>query len=126
MKMLEYVFRRTPMKRNDTTAQFISISVDPARDSAPALRAYANSIGADQNRWWFITGDKRQLYDWARSQLHLSVPAGDGGADDFIHTKSMVLLDRDRYIRGYYNGLDTSELARCAYDMGLLAMEKKK
>lgn len=125
MKLLEYAFRRTPMSRNDTTVQFISISVDPANDSAVALRKYAKHWTVDENHWWFLTGDKRSLYNWARSQLHLSVPAGDGGADDFIHSNQLVLLDRDRFIRGYYNGLDTADVGRCANDMGLLAMEKK-
>jgi protein SCO1 len=126
MKRLEYAFRKTPMKRNDTMVQFISISVDPQVDSASVLRAYAEAAGVDQNRWWFITGDKRMLYNWARNQLHLSVPAGDGGADDFIHTNQIVLVDRDRFIRGYYDGLDTGAVIRCANDMGLLAMEKKR
>lgn len=126
MKRLEYAFRRTPMKANDTMVQFISITVDPGRDSATALRKYAERVGADQNHWWFITGDKKKLYDWARTQLHLSVPAGDGGAEDFIHTAQIVLIDKDRFIRGYYDGLDTAAVMRCANDMGLLAMEKKR
>jgi protein SCO1/2 len=125
MKRLEYAFRQTPMKRNDTMVQFISISVDPSRDSASVLRVYAEKAGVDQNHWWFITGDKKTIYNWAREQLHLSVPAGDGGAEDFIHTNQIVLLDKDRFIRGYYDGLDTAAVMRCANDMGLLAMEKK-
>ncbi len=125
IKRLEYAFRQTPMKRNDTMVQFISISVDPARDTPPALRAYAERAGVDQNHWWFLTGDKKKLYDWARTSLHLSVPAGDGGADDFIHSNQIVLLDGDRFIRGYYDGLDTGAIIRCANDMGKLAMEKK-
>jgi protein SCO1/2 len=125
MKRLEYAFRQTPMKRNDTMVQFISISVDPVRDSVGVLRNYADQSGADQNHWWFLTGDKRMIYDWARTQLHLSVPEGNGGADDFIHTNQIVLIDKDRFIRGYYDGLDTLAVMRCANDMGLLAMEKK-
>lgn len=125
MKSLEYAFRQTPMKRNDTMVQFISITVDPVRDSSDALRAYAERARVDQNHWWFLTGDKKALYNWARTQLHLSVPEGNGGADDFIHTNQIVLLDKDRFIRGYYDGLDTAAVMRCANDMGLLAMEKK-
>lgn len=125
MQQLVYAFHRTPMKRNDTMVQFISISVDPVHDSAAVLRAYAQHAGADENRWWFLTGDKKKIYDWMRSQLHLSVPAGNGGADDFIHTQKIVVLDENRFIRGYYDGLDTNEIIRCANDLGLLAMEKK-
>ena len=125
MRKLSDAFKRTPMARNDTLVQFISITVDPGRDTFQALRAYADRYGADGNRWWFITGDKKKLYDWARTQLHLSVPDGDGGADDFIHTEQITLIDADRNIRGYYNGLDSLDAAKCAQDIGLLAMEKK-
>lgn len=125
MKWLSSAFKKTPMARNDTLVQFISITVDPVRDTFQALRSYADRYGADGNRWWFITGDKKKLYDWARNELHLSVPDGNGGADDFIHTEQIVLLDKDRNIRGYYNGLDSLALGRCAYDVGLLEMEKK-
>lgn len=125
IKMLQYAFRRTPMSRNDTTVQFISISVDPQRDSIASLRDYAKELGVDQDRWWFFTGDKKVIYSWAREQLHLSVPAGDGGAEDFIHSNKLILLDRERFIRGYYDGLDSADVARCANDMGLVAMEKK-
>lgn len=126
MQIMEHAFRRTPMKRNDTTVQFISISVDPANDSVDVLRAYAKERGIDEDHWWFITGNKKAIYDWARNQLHLAVPAGDGGAEDFMHTSQIVVLDRDRFVRGYYDGLDTSDIMRCAYDLGLLVMEKKK
>lgn len=126
LKILQYAFRRTPMARNDTTVQFISITVDPEHDSAAALRAYAKKWKVDENHWWFLTGDKKMLYQWARSQFALHVPDGDGGADDFMHTNMLVLLDKDRFVRGYYDGLDTNAVGRCANDMGLLDMERKR
>jgi protein SCO1/2 len=73
-----------------------------------------------------LTGDKRTIYHYIREELGLVTGPGDGGADDFIHTEKMVLLDRDRYIRGYYNGLDDTDVRRCADDIVLLTLEKKK
>lgn len=125
LRILEFAFRRTPMARNDTSVQFISITVDPETDTVAALRAFAKRYKADENHWWFVRADKKYSYDWIRNQLHLSTPGGDGGADDFIHSNTLVILDKDRYIRGYYDGLDTAAVGRCAYDLGLLAMEKK-
>lgn len=124
MALLQRLFRPQPMSRNDTIAQFISITVDPARDSFQALRNYANQYQANSDHWWFLTGDKKTLYDYARNQLHVIASSGDGGDDDFIHTEKMVLLDRNRYIRGYYDGLDSNEIKRCADDMGRLFMEE--
>ncbi len=125
LRILEFAFRRTPMARNDTTVQFVSITVDPANDTTAALRAFAGKFKTDENHWWFVRADKKYTYDWIRNQLHLSTPGGDGGAEDFIHSNTIVVLDKDRFIRGYYDGLDTASIGRCAYDLGLLAMEKK-
>ena len=126
MRLLQRAFRKTAMKSNDTLVQFISITVNPERDSVPVLRAYADSYGANHDRWWFLTGDKQTIYDFARNELGLSTGPGDGGAEDFVHTEKFVLVDRDRFIRGYYNGLDSADLRGCANDIGWLAIEKKR
>lgn len=124
MALLQHAFRSTSMKNNDTLVQIISITVNPERDSFQALRVYADRYNANHDHWWFLTGDKKTIYDFARNQLHLSVGQGDGGADDFIHTEQIVVLDRDRYIRGYYNGLDSMEVQRCANDLGWIDLQK--
>lgn len=126
MRMLSNAYRRTSMKQNEDLVQFVSITVNPERDTVAALRDYADRYKADHLHWWFLTGNKKELYDYARDQLHLSVPTGDGGAEDFIHTEQIVLLDRDRNIRGYYNGLDSLTIRNVASDIGLLDLEKNK
>lgn len=118
------ILQRT-FKKNDTSLQFITITVDPTRDSFPALRAYADKFPVNHDRWWFLTGDKQRIYDYARNELHVSLQPGDGGDNDFIHTEKFVLLDQYRYIRGYYDGLDSAQLKYCADDIVLLSVENK-
>jgi protein SCO1/2 len=126
--MLQRAFRKNPKMENglDNTIQFVSISVDPARDTLQALRAYADRFGANHDHWWFLTGDKQSIYNFARNELKLAVGPGDGGADDFMHSEKLVLIDAKRNIRGYYDGLDTVEIKRCADEIVLLTMEKEK
>jgi protein SCO1 len=126
MALLQRAFRKTERRSNDTIMQLISVTVNPERDSFPVMRAYANRYNANHDRWWFLTGSKKDIYDYARNELHVSVQPGDGGADDFIHTEKIVLLDKERYIRGYYNGLDSIDMKRCADDIVLLSMQKNK
>jgi len=126
MALLQKAFRKTSMKQNDTLVQFVSITVNPERDTVGALRAYADRYGANHDHWWFLTGDKHTIYNYARNELGLSVVPGDGGADDFIHPDKFVLLDKDRNIRGYYNGLDSSSIHQCAEDVSMLSMEVKR
>jgi protein SCO1/2 len=125
VKMLQNAFRPTPMKKNDKAVHFVSITVNPERDSSHVLFEYAKKYKADMNSWWFLTGDKKALYNYARNELHVVSPEGNGGADDFIHSQQIVLLDADRNIRGYYHGLDSLEVGKCAFDIGQLNMEKK-
>jgi len=111
-------------KKNDSIAQFVSITVNPVHDSFPVLRDYANRYSINQDHWWFLTGDKKTIYDYARNQLFVAAGEGDGGVDDFIHTQKIVLVDRHRHIRGYYDGLDSTEIKRCADDIVLIWSEK--
>ena len=113
-------------KKNDTTVQLLSISVDPAHDSFPVLRSYADRYHANPDHWWFLTGDRNDIYDYARNELKLLATPADGGAEQLDHSQTLVLLDKDRYIRGYYNGLDTAALKHCADDIVLLSLEKKR
>jgi protein SCO1/2 len=127
MRLLQNSFKKDTKKEAslDTVVQFISITVDPLRDTFPALRAYADKYGANHDHWWFLTGDKKTIYDFARNELGVATGPGDGGADDFIHTSQFVLIDKDRVIRGYYNGLSDTEARKCADDIVLLTLEKK-
>lgn len=124
---LQKAFKKDKKKQMalDTMVHFVSISVDPVRDSIPALRAYAERFNANHDKWWFLTGDKNGIYNFARNELALSVQQGDAGPNDVMHTQKIVLIDQQRYIRGYYDGLDTLELNRCAEDIVLLSLEKK-
>ncbi|MBA3828918.1 MAG: SCO family protein [Taibaiella sp.] len=121
MKLLERAF-----KKNDTMVQLLSITVNPGHDSFPVLRSYADRFDVNHDNWWFLTGNKKTIYDYARNQLFVSLQPGDGGPDDFIHTQKLVLLDRNRYIRGYYDGLDSADIKRCADDIILLSLERPK
>lgn len=119
MKLLNKAF-----KKNDTSIRFISITVDPANDSVPALRTYADRQEANHDKWIFGTGNKSSIYDYARNDLKLNVPVGD--SVDFIHPEQFVLIDKYRNVRGYYNGLDSDDVRRCAEDVAYLMVEKNR
>jgi len=112
--------------KNDTLLQLISLTVDPERDSSEQLRAYGNKHNINPDNWWLVTGNKKEIYDWARNEVFVSVTQGDGGPDDFIHTEKLVLLDKDHHIRGYYDGLDSNAVRQCANDIAILHLEKDK
>ena len=121
MKMLNKAFIK-----NDTSIRFLSISVDPSTDSVPRLRQYADKLNANHDKWFFLSGNKELVYAYARKELQLQLPAGDGSADDFIHPDKFVLIDKYRNVRGFYNGLDSDNVRLCAEDITYLMLEKNK
>lgn len=112
--------------KNDTLVQLVSLTVDPERDSSETLRMYGVKHDINPDNWWLLTGAKKDIYDWARNEVFVSVVKGDGGPDDFIHTEKLVLLDKNHNIRGYYDGLDSNAVRRCANDIAILHLEKDK
>lgn len=113
------------IKKNPDLVQFISISVDPERDSVPALRAYADRYDADHDRWWFLTGNKDSIFNYAKNELGLLLNNADVPGD-FVHSQQMVLIDTFRNIRGYFDGLDKRETKKVADDIYILNVEKRK
>ncbi len=112
-------------KQHDDIVQFLSISIDPERDSVPRLRAFADKYNANHDSWWFVTGDKKEIYDFAIKEMKANV--ADVGADTaFPHTENFFLLDTNRVVRGWYNGFDTTKLAKLASDIPTVMLERNR
>ena len=118
---------KNEVKRIDTTfVRFLSLSVDPVRDSVPVIKKYADRYGVNSDVWWLLTGPKKTIYDFALNELKLGLQDSVSVDSDFVHTDYVALLDKDRVIRGYYHGTDTAELARLADDIVFIMLEKDK
>ncbi|HET6992569.1 MAG TPA: SCO family protein [Bacteroidia bacterium] len=110
---------------NNPDFKIVSYTVDPARDSAQSLQAYAEHFKADTSQWKFVTGPKKSLYDLARYGFYLPVQPGTGDSEDFIHSDQLILSDRNMHIRGYYSGTDSAAVDSLISDIKILLQEKK-
>lgn len=104
----------------------LSHSVTPDIDSASVLKAYGERYDADASRWWFLTGDKKQIYDLARRSYFAVLDEGDGGLQDFIHTENVVLVDKKGRLRGYYDGTSKEEVSKLINDIDRLRGEESE
>lgn len=117
MKSLQdYLIRNTNIKGE---YRLLSHTVNPAVDSIETLKAYAEEHKVNSQYWWLLTGDKEALYDISKNFYKL--PAIDMSADStlaepFVHSERFVLLDREGFIRGYYDGTDSSSVKQLMYD----------
>ncbi len=124
--------------------RFVSITVDPKHDTPAVLREYAKRYGADPERWFFLTGEKRAIYDLALKGFRLSVAdpedqgqgavlwplaarpayASHGSKGLVIHSSRLVLVDRQARIRGLYPGTEPDATQRLKRDAVKLLRER--
>lgn len=120
MKRIQAGFK---LKKHDTSIQLISIASNPEIDSLEALRNYANEHTLDHDTWTFLTGAKEEIMRVVANDLFL--PQLSSLEKNSVPT-DIILIDKYRNIRGYYDGLDSMEIKRCIDDVALLMVEKNK
>lgn len=98
----------------------LSHSVTPTIDSVAQLKKYALEKGVDDTKWNLVTGDKKQIYELARKSYLAVKTDGDGGPYDMIHTENFILVDKERRIRGFYDGTKTEDMEQLLNDLGVL------
>ena len=121
MRKIQQDFNKT-----DSVLRFVSITVDPLRDSAARLKAYGDKYNINHDTWWMLTGDKKTIYDLALNEFKANIAEEKGVDSNFIHTDKFFLLDKDRVVRGWYSGLDSTHLDKLMNDVVLLQLERNK
>lgn len=107
--------------KSNLNVQIVSLTVDPEIDTVAQMKRYAQMHNANEKQWHFLTGKKEDLYKLARTSFFVLKPAeaenqGDAGSD-FIHTNNFVLVDKDKQIRGYYDGTSEKEVDQLILDI---------
>jgi protein SCO1/2 len=134
-KMSNQMMRVQHAIEKDSDIVIVSYTVDPEHDTPSVLKAYASKHKAISNKWYFLTGDKKMIYDLGRNSYLLAVGEGDGGPDDFLHSEMFVLIDKEGRIRGgrdkkgnilTYDGTNILDVNRLIEDIDVLKREYKK
>lgn len=109
---------------NDNEILLLSHSVTPEKDSVPVLKQYAIDKGVEFKRWKLLTGDKKEIYDLGRKYYFVEEDEGvEKGDEVFLHTENFILIDKQRHIRGIYNGLDPNSMQDLIRDIKVLKTE---
>ncbi|HYK47597.1 MAG TPA: SCO family protein [Parafilimonas sp.] len=110
--------------RDDDNVALISFTVDPETDDPARLKWYIHQLNISSPHWTFLTGDKPEIYRLARRSFFLTASDGDGGPNDFIHSDKLVLIDKEKRVRGYYTGTDEKAVKQLMTDIKKLKYEK--
>ncbi len=104
---------------------FLSHTVDPEHDTPEVMNAHARKLQADPVRWKFLTGEKEDIYRMGVKGYLVPAQEDALDPDGFLHSEMFVLVDKDRHIRGYYDGTTAEGMNAIAADIKMLLKEEK-
>ncbi len=107
----------------DDSVLILSHTVNPLHDTVEVLQGYAQSYGAIKNKWHFLTGNKKAIYEMARYSYLVNALEEDGTPEGFLHSELFILVDAQKRIRGMYDGTDSVAVAKLISDIRLLKQE---
>lgn len=112
--------------KKDDDVLLLSHSVTPSIDSVSVLKTYAENFGVIDNKWHLVTGEKSEIYDLGRNNYFVENDLGTlKDINDFLHTENFLLVDKNKHIRGIYNGLNRASISQLIIDVKTLKLEGK-
>lgn len=102
----------------------LSHTVNPKQDTVEALAAYAEMVHANNERWHFVTGNKEDLYKQALYGYLLNASEDILAPGGFLHSEMFVLIDKQRHIRGFYDGTSVKDVNRLIDEIKVLIAEE--
>jgi protein SCO1 len=108
----------------DDSLLILSHSVNPLHDTVAVLMNYATTYGAMKNKWHLLTGDKKQIYDLAKTSYLVNALEDDGSPEGFLHSELFLLIDKKGRLRGMYDGTNKAEVQTLIKDIKVLKTER--
>ncbi len=96
-------------KNNDEVA-LLSHTIDPVHDTVAVLHDYAERLGVSGNNWHFVTGDKDEIYEMGLKSYMVTAMEDENEPGGFIHSGAFILVDKDKHIRGMYDGTEPEQV----------------
>lgn len=121
-KMKQQLLRVYDRFEDQPELVLLSHSIDPVRDSVGRLKTYSEKLGIESSRWHLVTGEKDSIYSMARyymiaAQEDALAPGG------YAHSGAFLLVDRNKQIRGIYDGTNPDEVDDLMEDIEWLLNE---
>lgn len=106
--------------KDNPMVRLVSFTIDPVRDTPERLKLYADNLGVDHNKWYFLTGDKEGTFELADTYFVTAyedeeVPGG------FDHSGKIILVDKTGHIRSYSEGTEPQSTPKIIEDIKILS-----
>ena len=104
--------------------RILSHSIDPEFDQVSVLKNYANKLHIEAPRWNLLTGDKKAIYAIGQKSYMVTAQEDSNEVGGFVHSGAFILVDKDRHVRGIYDGTKEEDVNHLIEDMEKLLRNK--
>lgn len=112
-------------KGNDEV-KLLSHSIDTKYDVPSRLKKYSRKLGLEGTQWEFVHGSREEIYGIAEKSYLTAVGEDSDAPGGYIHQGWFVLVDKDKRLRGAYDGTDEKQVKQLIDDMHTLLREYEK
>ncbi|MGA9651988.1 MULTISPECIES: SCO family protein [Pedobacter] len=112
--------------KTNPDVMFVSHTIDFKYDKPSVLKKYAQKLGVDGAKWQFLYGSKDSVYTLAEKNYLVAVGEDSTAKDGYIHQGYLILVDKNRRIRGAYDGTKEDQVEQLKKDIPVLLAEYKK
>ncbi|AEI50581.1 SCO family protein [Runella slithyformis] len=112
--------------KGQNDVRILSHTIDPDHDTQAVLKEYAADLGVTGNQWLFVTGNREKIYEIGEKKYLVVAGADSTAPGGYIHSGAFVLVDKEKRVRGMYNGTDDEATKRLIADIERLREEYKK
>ncbi len=111
--------------KGNPNVMILSHSIDPDHDTPAVLDQYAQDLGVQGTQWEFLTGSKEKIYDIGQGSYLVTAKEDNTAEGGYIHSGAFVLVDKDRRVRGMYDGTTDEGAKKLMNDIDVLLAEYK-
>lgn len=96
---------------DDGSVRLLSLTIDPEFDTPGVLKRYGDKLGNDPDKWWFLTGDNKELRrleldDFKFIAVPKDASSQESRDDLFIHSTYFMILDQRARVRAVVESTD--------------------
>ena len=122
-KMKTQMLRIYEKFKDNPKVAILSHTIDPRHDTPAVLREFMNNLGIKSKTWQMVTGDKSKIYEIGQKSYMVSATDDPSEPGGIVHSGAFILVDKDRHIRGIYDGTVPEKVDKLMEDMGVLLKE---
>ncbi|WP_316820905.1 SCO family protein [Pedobacter gandavensis] len=112
--------------KGNPEVKLASHTIDVKYDTPSRMKAYASKLGVDGRQWEYLWGSRDEIYALAERNYLVAAQEDKNAPGGFIHQGYLVLVDKEKRIRGAYDGTLDSDVQQLMTDMDTLLKEYKK